>query len=521
MWRQIFCFHTNKNLQIRRRESMVKMQGITKHFGAVTALKEASLEVGQGEIMALLGANGSGKSTLIKVLSGLVRPDKGTVSMAGEGVRIHSAIDSRALGIATAYQDLSLIPAMSVIDNIVMGLEPTKFMGLIDQVKTKEIALKFMKELKIECDPNTLVQSLMPSTQSMVEIAKALASNPKLLILDEATASLHSDEVDTLFELLKRLKKEGLSVITVTHRMGEIYRICDRCTILRSGEMVATGKVKDMELDEVVYHMTGKYPEAAESNSITKVNKEDEEEVIHVKALSVFPKVNKASVVGYKGEIIGIGGLDGQGQSEFLRAILADIPLDSGTITYKGRAVNYKQPADAIKDEMGFISGDRARESVFPIRSVAENIYVGASAKGRLFSVITPQNIKKFAKNAIDTYGIVAGSPEHQAASLSGGNQQKLVVGRWLALSPSLLLLDDPTKGVDIKARQEIHKILKECVNNGMCVIYISSDNEELLEISDRIYVFYEGRISAELSGDERTEEHLVDAMLAIKEVRK
>ena len=500
---------------------MVKMQNITKRFGAVTALKSASLEVGKGEIMALLGANGSGKSTLIKVLSGLVRQDEGTVTIEDKEVNIKSAIDSRHLNIATAYQDLSLIPAMSVIDNIVMGIEPTKVAGMVDKAQTKEIALHFMKELKIDCDPNTLVQSLMPSTQSMVEIAKALASKPKLLILDEATASLHSDEVDTLFELLKKLKAEGLSVIMVTHRMGEIYRICDRCTILRSGEMVATGKVSEMELDEVVYHMTGKYPEAADDDSIKKEHTGVEEEVINVKELSVFPKVNKASLVGYKGEIVGIGGLDGQGQSEFLRAILADIPLDSGTITYKGKEINYKQPADAIKDDMGFISGDRARESVFPIRSVAENIFAGASARGGLFSPLAPTTIKKFAVDAIEKYGIVAGSPEHPASSLSGGNQQKLVVGRWLALSPNLLLLDDPTKGVDINARQEIHKILKECVKSGMCVIYISSDNEELLEISDRIYVFYEGRISAQLIGDDRTEERLIDAMLAIKEVRK
>ena len=500
---------------------MVKMQNITKRFGAVTALKSASLEVGRGEIMALLGANGSGKSTLIKVLSGLVRQDEGTVTIEEKEVNIKSAIDSRHLKIATAYQDLSLIPAMSVIDNIVMGIEPTKVAGMVDKAKTQETALRFMEELKIDCNPGTLVQSLMPSTQSMVEIAKALASNPKLLILDEATASLHSDEVDTLFELLKRLKKEGLSVIMVTHRMGEIYRICDRCTILRSGEMIATGKVSEMELDEVVYHMTGKYPEAAEANDATKEHQENEKEVINVKELSVFPKVNKASLVGYEGEIVGIGGLDGQGQSEFLRAILADIPLDNGTITYKGREINYRQPADAIKDEIGFISGDRARESVFPIRSVAENIYAGASARGGLFSPLLPKAIKGFANDAIAKYGIVAGSPEHPASSLSGGNQQKLVVGRWLALSPNLLLLDDPTKGVDINARQEIHKILKECVGSGMCVIYISSDNEELLEISDRIYVFYEGRISAQLVGDDRTEERLIDAMLAIEEVRK
>ena len=216
--------------------------------------------------------------------------------------------------------------------------------------------------------------------------------------------------------------------------------------------------------------------------------------------------------------MVGIGGLDGQGQADFIRAILADEHASSGEVRYKGRPVHYHSPADAIADDMGFISGDRARESVFPIRSVAENIFAAKGTKGKLFTPLSKKTVLDFAQKAMDDYGIVAGSPQHPASSLSGGNQQKLVVGRWIALSPSLLLLDDPTKGVDIHSRHEIHAILKKCLEDGMSVIYVSSDNEELLEISDRIYVFYEGHISAHLAGADRTEEKLVAAMLGLSD---
>ena len=498
---------------------MLEMRNITKNFDAVVALNDASLEVKQGEIMALLGSNGSGKSTMVKVLSGLVNPTHGEVLMDGKPVSIKSAADARKLGIAVAYQDLSLIPAMSVIDNIVLGLEPKLATGIIDRKKAREIAECYLNKLKIDVDPEALVQFLMPSTQSMVEIAKALALQPKLLILDEATASLHSDEVDTLFELLAEVKKEGTSVIIVTHRMSEIFRVCDRCTILKSGETVAAGEISEMDLDEIVFHMTGKRPDKNTKDTQCEVHQNKEEDLLlDVHGLTMMPKLNHVDFKAYKGEIVGIGGLDGQGQSEFIRAVLADCKYTEGEIVYRGKPVHYKSTADAIGDEMGFISGDRARESIFPVRSVAENIFAGSATKGKLFSPLSPKTIKDFAQKAMDDYGIVAGSTAHPANSLSGGNQQKLVVGRWIALSPSLLLLDDPTKGVDIHSRQEIHKILKNCLTEGMSVIYVSSDNEELLEISDRIYVFYEGQISAQLVGDDRKEEKLVAAMLGLND---
>jgi ABC-type sugar transport system ATPase subunit len=496
---------------------MLEMRGISKKFDAVVALKGASLKVQAGEIMALLGANGSGKSTLVKVLSGLVNPDQGTVIYGGKTVHIRSSADSLRLSIAAAYQDLSLVPAMSVVDNIVMGMEPKNAFGIINRTRAREFALRYMKKLGIGCRPDALVQSLMLSTQSLIEIAKAIASKPKLLILDEATASLHSDEVDTLFAVLRELKQEGIAIITVTHRMNEIYRICDRCTILRGGETVAGGPVKDMDLDTVVYHMTGKKPDlSGAAPSGRAVHDEREAALLEVRGLTLTGKLKGVDLRAWPGEIVGIGGLDGQGQQEFLRSVLGDVKHEGGAILFKGAGVKFRQPADGVRHNLGFISGDRNKESIFPIRPVAENLYAGAAAGKAAFSPLFPSTVLDFAGRAVDRYNIVIGGLRHPASSLSGGNQQKLVVGRWMALTPELLLLDDPTKGVDISTRAEIHKILKECTAAGMCALYSSSDNEELLEISDRIYVFYEGRISACLQGDDRSEERLVAAMLGL-----
>jgi ABC-type sugar transport system ATPase subunit len=494
------------------------MRGISKTFGAVVALRKASLTVRDGEIMALLGANGSGKSTMIKVLAGLVNPDSGTVNYNGKEAHIRSAADSKRLAIATAFQDLSLVPAMNVVDNIVMGMEPCGPFGIINRTKAREFALSYMEKFRIQCSPDALVQSLMPSTQSLIEIAKAVASKPRLLILDEATASLHSDEVDVLFEILRELKNEGLSIITVTHRMGEIYRICDSCTILRGGETVAGGPVGEMNLDKVVYHMTGRKPDlgSADSHTGRTVHQEGESPLLRVQDLSLTGKLNGINLNAWPGEIVGIGGLDGQGQQEFLRSVLGDVKYEGGEIFFRGNRIKFHEPADAVNSNIGFISGDRNKESVFPIRPVAENIFAGAVTQKNAFMPLFPGVIRAFAEDAVQKYNIVNGGLALPASSLSGGNQQKLVIGRWIALAPDLLLLDDPTKGVDISTRQEIHRILKECTVSGMSALYSSSDNEELLEISDRIYVFYEGRISACLSGEDRTEERLVAAMLGL-----
>jgi ribose transport system ATP-binding protein len=493
---------------------LIALKGIDKRFGTVIALKDARLDVNEGEIMALLGSNGSGKSTMIKILAGLYNPNRGRIEVDGKKVQIKSSVDSHNVGIATAFQDLSLVPTMSVIDNMVLGIEPKGRFGMVDRGESVKMVNEVLDRLGVECDINAYVQTLPTSTQSMVEVAKAVLLKPKILLLDEVTASLHHDEIKSLFNLVRELKEEGIAIVFVTHRMGEVFQLSDRVTIMRSGETVIDEDTSKLNMDDIVYYMTGKKPDTEHSKK--KSLKQDEKELIlDVKNMSL-KKVNNISMQAYRGEIIGIAGLQGQGQPDFIRCILGLLKPEGGSITYKGDETKFKSPADGIKGGMGFISGDRNKESIFQHRSIAENIYAGKSAIQNIFKYIPTKEVKQFSQDAIDEYNIIVGSTKDPATSLSGGNQQKLVVSRWIALKPDLLLLDDPTKGVDVHSRFEIQDILRESAEKGMTVIISSSENEELMEIADRIYVFYEGEISGILTKTDMTMERLVAAQMGM-----
>lgn len=494
---------------------MLEMRAIDKRFDAVVALKGARLKASSGEIRALLGSNGSGKSTMIKILAGLVAPNSGEILFDGEPVAIASGVDSRKLGIATAFQDLSLIPTMSVTDNILLGNEPLGPAGVVDRKQAQKTIRELLDRFHIQCDPGSYVQTLSPSTQTMLEVAKAVSLRPRVLLLDEVTAALHYDEIQVLFQIMRELKQQGMCIIYVTHRMNEVFEICDSATIMRSGETVIDAPIPDLTLDDIVYYMTGQRPEVAPA-AVQCETPTQGETVVEVENLEVYPKVWGISMKAYKGEIVGIGGLQGQGQPELIRVLLgAEKPL-AGTIRLQGREVHLKSPADAVQRGIGFVSGERGREAMFPLRTVQENIVAGKVAKGRLYNYMTPKSLRNFANNAVTQYNIKIGELRDPASSLSGGNQQKLVIARWIAMNPVLLLLDDPTKGVDIHSRREIHKILHQCAEAGMTIIISSSDSEELLEISDRIYVFYEGNISDVLCDDAKTADRLVAAMMGM-----
>jgi len=493
---------------------LIALKGINKNFGTVVALKDARLEVKEGEIMALLGSNGSGKSTMIKIMSGLYSPNSGSVQIEGKEVKIKSCVDAHDEGIATAFQDLSLVPTMSVIDNLVLGIEPQGKFGLVDRAKSVRMVNDILNRLGVVCDIDAYVQTLPTSTQSMIEIAKAILLKPKILLLDEVTASLHHDEIKILFSFVRELKEQGIAIVFVTHRMGEVFQLSDRVTIMRSGVTVIDEDTSKLTMEDIVYYMTGKKPDSAKGEE--KHETEQETEIIlDVKNLKQR-KVRDISLQAFKGEIVGIAGLQGQGQPAFIRTVLGLMKPEDGSIIYKGESTNYKSPANGIKNGMGFISGDRNKESIFQNRSIAENIYAGKAAIQNIFKYITVKEMKKFSQNAIDEYNIIAGNVKDPATSLSGGNQQKLVVSRWISLTPDLLLLDDPTKGVDVHSRREIQQILRNSADQGMTIIISSSENEELMEISDRIYVFYEGEISGVLKKDDITLERLVAAQMGI-----
>ena len=497
---------------------MLEMKGIDKRFGAVVALNKASLTVEDGQIAALAGSNGSGKSTMVKVLAGLVAPNAGEIFIDGDKKIIHSGTDAARENIATAFQDLSLIPTMSVKDNILLGCEICTKSGMVDEKTSRQQVQELLNRFHIDCDPDDYVQTLMPSTQSMLEVAKAVFRKPKILLLDEVTASLHYDEIETLFGIMRELKAEGISMVYVTHRMNEIFEICDTITIMRSSETVISGQVSEFTLDDIIYYMTGSRPKHAKAKESDLSHLDDREVVVNVKDISVYPKVKDISMKAYRGEIVGIGGLEGQGQPEVIRSILGAVKPQSGSIEFMGKTVKFKDPAAGVKAGIGFISGDRNKEAIFDVRTIAENIFAGNSAKESLFAYLSARKVRKFSEDAVKKYNIKIGKLKDPASSLSGGNQQKLVVARWIAMNPNLLLLDDPTKGVDIHSRQEIHEILRECAANGMTIIISASDTEELLNISDRIYVFYEGKVAAELAGETKTAEHLVSAMMGVQE---
>lgn len=496
---------------------MLSVRNVQKRFGAVVALKDANLEVMPGEIRALLGANGSGKSTLVKILSGLVAKDSGDILLNGKPLVVNSPINSLQAGIATAYQDLSLVPRFTVAENIALGREPKGRVGLVERKVVLETALEILEHLKAEFSPDTFSSVLDASQLAQVEIAKAFAWKARYLLLDEVTASLHHDQVKVLFELLSQMKAASTAILFVTHRLDEVFQLCDTATILRGGETVASVKTAEVNHADLAFHMTGKRLDRVQAKKTASLASENAAALLSVEKLEVIPKVKGASIHVSAGEIVGLGGLQGQGQSEFLQAVYGAIPRSGGSVRLEGREVQLRSPADAIRRGLGFIPGDRDREGVFLVRSVVENLYLARLALQRLFRLVRPHELLQGAHELIQRLSIVTGSPKHPARSLSGGNQQKLIVGRWLAVDPKVLILDDPTKGVDIGARLEIHEILRRLAQKGTAVLISSSEDEELLALADRIYVFYEGKIVEELNGDQRTEGNLIAAMLGVR----
>jgi len=499
-----------------RDTAVLELNGISKSFGAVQALKEASITMRPGEIRALLGANGSGKSTMVKILSGLVRRDEGTVTLGGKPVQIRSPHDSRKLGIAAAYQDLSLVPRIPVADNIMLGHEP-RTRGVVDRKRVVELATRYVERLHGRIPIEALAMDLDPSALSIVEIAKALSWEPKILLLDEVTASLRQTQVRNVFSLLKELRDEGMAILFVSHRLDEVFELCDTATILRGGESVANVETSAVEEHDLVYHMTGMKVGQLSQEDDSQDTRVGEEVLLEVRNLCLEPKVREVSFSARKGQIIGIGGLQGQGQEELLRAIYGYYPPDSGEIVIDGELQRFTSAADAVRCGLGFIPGDREREGIFHVRPIIDNIYMAEFAKKAIFKSVSPSRIATGAEEMVEKLSIKIGSASDPANSLSGGNQQKLVVGRWLKVKPSILLLDDPTKGVDVTSRFEIHGLLRKMAQDGTAIIISSSENDELLDLADTILVFYEGRIVDVLRGDGLTEERLVSSMLGVR----
>lgn len=489
-------------------------KNIVKRYGGVLALAEGNLTVQSSEVVALLGANGSGKSTLSKVITGVVAPNDGELLLDGRPVQFASPQAAQKLGITAVYQELSLIPDMTVSENIWLGHQPTKWGVAIDRqamrAQTQTLLDLFVGTVQDSLQPDEPVSALPPDERQIVEILKALSLDPRLIILDEATASLDSRQVARLFELVAGWKAEGKAIIFVSHRMDEIFRVADRAVVLRNGRAVGSTMISQTNEQELVNMMVGDVTAVPRQLAHDPVPQDAPTRLMlkHIDG----DVLQDVSLEVRDGELLGIGGLQGQGQSDLLRVIFGDIPF-TGIMTLSGEAVHFGHPRQAMQHDVALVPGDRGTEGLLLIRSILENFQLPSWRRYGFPLKMAGARID--ATRIADELSLVRASLEAPVNSLSGGNAQKVVIGKWLLRQPKLLLLNDPTKGVDVQTKREFYNLLAELRREGTAILFYSSDDEELLGLCDRVMVMLDGRISAELSGDSLTHANLVSASMA------
>jgi ribose transport system ATP-binding protein len=495
--------------------NILETKSIKKSFGGVKALVDGSFACGQGEIVGLLGANGSGKTTFSKVIMGLLRSDGGEIMVNGEPVHFKGPMDAMRKKIVMVHQQLSLIPDLTVWENICIGHEPKTKMGFLDDDIAKTKAAEVINQLSPGLSLDRKVSTLLPSEQQLVEIAKALAKGGQLMILDEPTAALEQTQVNRLFEILRKLKQQGSTIIFISHRLGEVMEICDYVVVFRNGANVGTVRfAKDGKDEErIVALITGKEETGKTSEAFTRTR--SEEVRLELVKISSGP-LREVSFAVHKGEIIGIGGLQGQGQEELMFLISGLIHAENGELLVEGKPRRFKHPSDAIRNGIVLVPGDRQKEGLFLNHSLFMNmIYARFGLKGN--QLIPFKKYREEVGTVITSLSIKTESLETELQNLSGGNQQKVVVGKWLPMNPNILLLSDPAKGVDVQAKKELYELVKNLAAQGTSVILYASDNEELVNHCDRIFVLYEGQIVEELQGESITEDNLVTASLRAK----
>ena len=495
-------------------------QHIVKRYGGVLALSDGSLEVQSGEVVALLGANGSGKSTLSKVITGVVAPNEGQLILDGQPVVFASPQGAKNRGIAVVYQELSLIPDMTVAENIWLSHQPLKWGIYVDkkalQTGTQELIDLFAGTVQPSLQAGEPVSALPPDERQIVEILKALSLDPRLIILDEATASLDSRQVNRLFDLIENWKEQGKAIVFVSHRMDEIFRIADRAVVLRNGRTVGGAVISETDENELVNMMVG---DAAAVPRRLAHQPVPAGAPIRLRLQDIHSDVLQGvSLEVHDGELLGIGGLQGQGQSNLLHAVFGDIPFTGDmTLSSAGTGgalrVHFSHPRQAMEHDIAFVPGDRGNEGLLLIRSILENIQL-PSWKGYGFP-LRMEAARADATQIADDLSLVRESLDAPVSSLSGGNAQKVVIGKWLLRRPKLLLLNDPTKGVDVHTKREFYNLLAELRQEGTAILFYSSDDEELLGLCDRVLVLLDGRISAELSGETLTHSQLVSASMS------
>ena len=486
--------------------SLVQMKNIAKSFSGTKVLKGVNLELGHGEILALLGENGAGKSTLMKILSGIYSKDSGEIYLDGELCHFQNPKEAQNKGVAIIHQEMNLCNDLSVSENIFLGREVMDGLRL-NHKKMDEEAQKILDDLGISMKSTELAGDLKVSEQQMVEIAKALSQDAKVLIMDEPTSALSRKEIEDLFRVIRKLRDEGRGIIYISHRLDELRAIADKVSILRDGENVISGDLNEFSIDDIIRHMVGREIQ----DKFPRILCEKGKEILRVESLNAGPKVRDISFSLYEGEILGIAGLMGAGRTEMTRALFGVDEKTSGKIYLFGEEVKTNTPKDSIELGMALIPEDRRKDGLCTDLSIRENISLPNldSIKNSL-GVLSKDLELKISEDTIKSLNVKAKDREMISKNLSGGNQQKVVLGKWLVRNPKVILFDEPTRGIDIGAKVEIYQIMNELKKKGVGVLFISSEMEEVLGMSDRILIFCDGRITGELSREEANQENIL-----------
>ncbi|GLJ01270.1 D-ribose transporter ATP-binding protein [Bacillus pumilus] len=484
----------------------IEMHNIHKAFGKNTVLSGVSFDLVTGEVHALMGENGAGKSTLMNLLTGLYSLDQGTIQIDGKETAFKNPKEAEQHGIAFIHQELNIWPDMTVLENLFIGKEIYTKLGLLDTKKMKVLAQTQLDRLSVNLSLDQEAGSCSVGQKQMIEIAKALMTDAKVIIMDEPTAALTEREIEKLFQVIESLKKEGVSIVYISHRMEEIFAICDRITIMRDGKTVDTKAIPETNFHEVVKKMVGReltdrFPERTPSTG---------DIVLEVKQATKKGQFQDISFSVKAGEIVGVAGLMGAGRTEMMRSLFGLDPLDQGEIWVHGKKAVIKKPSDAVKLGIGFITEDRKDEGLMLDASIRENIGLPNLKSFSPKGLIDKKNEQDFVDLLIKRLTIKTASSDISARSLSGGNQQKVVIAKWIGIQPKVLILDEPTRGVDVGAKREIYQLMNELTDRGVAILMVSSELPEILGMSDRVLVIHEGTISGELDKTEATQERIM-----------
>jgi ribose transport system ATP-binding protein len=490
---------------------VLSVSAISKRFPGVQALTDVDLEVAAGEIHALVGENGAGKSTLTKIIAGVQPPDEGEIRLEGKVVKWHGPAEAKAAGIHVIYQEFVLFPHLTVAENIFIGQAPRTGLGLLNTRGAVAAAREVLARLGVAIDPRRLVESLTVADQQMVEIAKALVHRPKVLILDEPTAVIAGQEVVLLFERIRRLRDEGVAIIYISHRLEEIFQLCNRLTVVKDGHVVGSKAVSEVTRAELITMMVGRDLSHLFPARRAPATAAAPREVLKAEGIVVGGRVRGAGLSLQAGLITGLAGLVGAGRSELAMAIFGGLPMDAGTVTIDGQAFRSMTPALAISKGIGFVTEDRKSQGLAMLLDVAANITASSLDSVRNGPFLDFDKEEAAAEADIASYRIACRGPANPVATMSGGNQQKLLIARWARTCHRVLILDEPTRGVDVGARTEIYRIMRDLAAQGIAILMISSELPEIIGMSDRVYVMREGTVSGFLEGAAISEEAVME----------